>query len=76
MCLNSSVSQSTDNVKFDSNSVDVFLNTYVKAGTTPFKNDFLPNTFVPKIENMEVSGGKLKIHGYGPIAYRVQTDDR
>ena len=45
------------------------------AGANPFKNDFLPNTFVPTIENMEGSGGKLTIHGYGSIAYRVQTDD-
>ena len=47
----------------------------MKAGTTPFKNDFLPNTFVPKIENMEGSRGEFTIHGYGYIAYRVQTDD-
>ena len=30
------------------------------AGATPFKNNFLPNTFVSTIENMEGSGGKLK----------------
>ena len=53
MCLNSSGLRSTDNIKFDSNSVDVFLDTCVTAGATPFKNDFLPNTFVPSIENME-----------------------
>ena len=35
----------------------------------------LPNTFVTVIENMEGSGGTLMIHGYGSIAYRVQTDD-
>ena len=54
MCLNSSVLQSTDNIKFDSDSVNVFLGTIVTAGATPFKNDFLPNTFVPIIESMEV----------------------
>ena len=75
MCLNSSGLRSTDNIKFDSGSVDVFLGTCVTAGATPFKNDFLLNTFVPKIENMEVSGGGLTICGYSSIAYRVQTDD-
>ena len=53
----------------------MFLDTLVTAGATPFKNDFLPNTFVPTIENMEGSGGKLTIHRYGSIVYRVQTDD-
>ena len=53
----------------------MFLDTCVKAGATPFKNDFPPNTVVPKIENMEVSGGGLTIHGYISIAYCVQTDD-
>ena len=75
MCLNSSGLQSTDNIKFDSYSVNVFLDTCVTAGATPFKNNFLPNTFVPKIKNMEGSGRKLTIHGYGSIAYCVQTDD-
>ena len=75
MCQNSSGLLSTDNIKFDSNCVDVFLDTCVTARATPFKHDFLPNTFVPKIEDMEGSGGKLIIHGYGSIAYRVQTDD-
>ena len=46
------------------------------AGETPFKQDLLSNSFVPTIENMEGSGGKLAIHGYVSIAYRVQTDDR
>ena len=71
MCLNSSRLRSTDNIKFDSDSVDVFLDTCVTAGATPFKNNFLPNTFVPTIKNMEGSGGKLIIHGYGSIVYRV-----
>ena len=75
MCLNSSGLRSTDNIKFDSDSVDEFLDTCVTAGATPFKNDILPNTFVPTIENMEGSWGKLTIHGYGSIAYRVQKDD-
>ena len=75
MCLNSSGLRSTDNIKFDSDSVDMLLDTCVTARATPFKHGFLPNTFVPTIENMEVSGGKLKIHGYGSIAYRVKTDD-
>ena len=75
MCLNSSRLRSTENIKFDSNSVDVFLDTCVTAGATPFKHDFLPNTFVPKIENMDWSGRKLTIHSYGSIAYRVQIDD-
>ena len=75
MCLNSSGLRSTDNIKFDSNSVNVFLDTCVTAGTTPFKHDFLPNTSVPTIENMEGSYWKLTIHGYGSIAYCVQTDD-
>ena len=73
MCLNSSGLRSTDNIKFDSDSVDVFLDTYVTAGETPFKHDFLPNNFVPTIEKMEGWGGKLTIHGYGSITYRVQT---
>ena len=75
MCLNSSGLQSTDNIKFDSDSVDVFLDTCVTDGANPFKNNFLPNTFVQKIENMEGSRGEFTIHGYGYIAYRVQTDD-
>ena len=75
VCLNSSGLRSTDNIKFDSDSVNVFLDTCVRAGTIPFKHDFLPNTFIPKIENMEGSGRKLTIHGYGSITYRVQTDD-
>ena len=75
MCLNSSVLRSTDNIKFESNSVDVFRDTCVTAETTPFKHDFLPNTFVPTIENMEGSGGKLTIHSYGSIKYCVHTDD-
>ena len=75
MCLNSSGLRSTENIKFDSNSVDTLLNTCVTAGATPFKHDFLPNTFVPIIENMEGLGGKLTIPGYGSIIYRVQTDD-
>ena len=75
MCLNSSGLRSADNIKFDSDSVNFFLNTCVTARATPFKHDFLPNTFVPTIENMEGSGGKLTIHGYGSITYRVQTDD-
>ena len=75
MCLNSSGLRSTDNIKFESDLVDVFLDTCVTAGATPFKHNFLPNTFVPKIEDMEGSGGKLTIHGYGSIAYRVQTDE-
>ena len=75
MCLKSSGLRSTDNIKFDSDSVDVFLDTCVTAGATPFKHDFFLNTFVPTIENMEGSGGKLKIHGYCYIAYRVQIDD-
>ena len=49
ICLNSSVLGSTDNIKFESYSVDVFLDTCVTAGATPFKNDFPPNTFVPTI---------------------------
>ena len=53
----------------------MFLDTCVTVGATPFKNDFLPNTFVPRIENMEGSGQKLTIPGYGSIAYRVQIDD-
>ena len=52
-----------------------YLKKYVTAGATPFKNDFLPNIFVPTIENMEGSGGKLTINGYGSIAYRVRTYD-
>ena len=52
MCLNSSGLGSTDNIKFDSDSVDVFLDTCVTAGETPIKHDFLPNTIVPTIENM------------------------
>ena len=75
MCLNSSGLRSTDNIKFDSDSVDVFLDTCVTAGAAPFKHDFLPNTFVPKIENMEGSGRKITIHVYGSIAYCIQTDD-
>ena len=75
MCLNSSGIQSIDNIIFDSDSVDVFLDTCVTSGATPFKNNFLPNTFVPTIENMEGSGGKLIIHGYSAITYCVQTDD-
>ena len=74
--MNASGLRSTDNIKFDSNSVDVFLDTCVTAGATPSKNDFFPNTFVPTIENMEGSRGKLTIHGYGSIAYHLQTDDR
>ena len=53
----------------------MFLNTCVTAGETPFKHDYLPNTFAPKIENMEESGRKLTIHGYGSIPYCVQKDD-
>ena len=53
----------------------MFLDTCVTARVTPFKHYFIPNTFVPTIENMEGSGEKLTIHGYGSIAYRVQTDD-
>ena len=53
----------------------MFLDTCVTAGVTPSKNDFLPNTLVPTIEKMEGSGGKLTIHGYGSIVYRVQTYD-
>ena len=75
MCLKSSGLQSTDNIKFDSDSIDVVLDTCVTAGATPFKNDFLPNTFVPTIENMEGSGEKFIIHGYGSITYCVQTYD-
>ena len=72
MCLNSSGLQSPDNIKFGSDSVDVFLDTCVTYWATPFKNDFLPNTFVPIIENMEGSGGGLKVHGFGYIPYHVQ----
>ena len=75
MCLNSSGLRSTDKIKFDSDSVDMFLDACVTDGETPFKDDFLPNTFDPKIENMEGSGGELTIHGYGSITYCVQTDD-
>ena len=75
MCLNSLGLRSTDNIKFESDSVDVLLDTCVTAGATLFKNDFLPNTLVPTIENMEGSGEKLTIHGYGFIAYCVQTYD-
>ena len=75
MCLNSSGLQSTDNIKFDSDSVDVFLDTYMTPGANPFKNYFLPNTFVPKVKNMVGSGGKSTIHGYGFIAYCVLIDD-
>ena len=53
----------------------MFLDICVTAGETPFKNYFLTSTFVPTIENMVGSGGKLTIHGYGSIAYCVQTDD-
>ena len=53
----------------------MFLDTCVTAGETPFENDFLPNAFVTTIENMEGSGGALKIHGYGSIAYCVQIND-
>ena len=53
----------------------MFLDTFVTAGATSFKNYFLPNTSVTTIENMEGSRGELTIHGYGSIAYRVQTDD-
>ena len=75
MCLNSSEFISTDNIKFDSDSVNMLLHTCVIAGATPFKHDFISNTFVPTIENMEGSDGKLTIHGYGSISYCVQTDD-
>ena len=75
ICLNSSGLRSTDNIKFESDSVKIFLNTCVIGGATPFKHDFLPNTFVPTIEKMDGSGGKLTIPGYGSIVYRVQTDD-
>ena len=75
MCLNSSGLRSTDNIKFESDSVDVFLDTCVTDGENPFKNDFHPNTYVPTIEQMQGSGGKLIIHSYGSIAYSVQTDD-
>ena len=44
------------------------------AGATPFKNDFLPNIYVPTIENIVGSGGELSIHGYDSIAYCVQTN--
>ena len=71
MCLNSSGLRSTDNIKFDSDSVNVFLDTCVTAGDNLFKNGFFPNTFVPTIENMEGSGGKLTIHGCGSIAFLV-----
>ena len=76
MCLNSPGLQSTDKIKFHSDSVDMFLDTCVTAGATPSKNDFLPNTLVPIIENIEGSGRKLTIHGYGYITNCVQTDDR
>ena len=75
MSLNSAELRSTDNIQFDYDSVNVFLDTCVTAGATTFKNDFLTNTFVPTIENMEGSGRKLTIYSYGSIAYRVQTDD-
>ena len=75
MCLNSSGLWSNDNINFDSSSVNVFLDTCMTAAATPLKNVFLPNTCVPTIENMEGSGGKLTIYGYGSIAYHVQTDD-
>ena len=75
MCLNSSVLRSTDSIKLDSNSGDVFLYTCVTTWATFFNKYFLPNTFVPTIENIEGSGGKLTIHGYGSIAYRVKSDD-
>ena len=41
MCLNSSGLRSTDNIKFDSDYVDVFLDTCVTDGATPFKHDFI-----------------------------------
>ena len=75
MCLNSSGLQSTDDIKLDSDSIYVFLDTCMTSGATPFKNDFFPNTFISTIENMEVSRGKLIIQGYGSITYYVQTDD-
>ena len=64
MCLNSSGLRSTNNIKFDSDFVDMFLDTCVTAGETPFKQDLLSNSFVPTIENMEGSFGKLTMHGY------------
>ena len=73
MCLNSSGLRLTDNIKFDSDSVNVLLDTCVTAWANSFKHNSLSNTFVPTIENMEGSGGKLTIHGYGSIEYRVQT---
>ena len=39
------------------------------------QKDFLPHTYIQKIENMDGLGGKLTIHGYGSIAYHIQTDD-
>ena len=53
----------------------MLLDTWVTAQATPFKNYLLSNTFVPKIENMEWSGKKLKLHSYVSIAYLVQIDD-
>ena len=58
MCLKSLGLKSTDNIKFDSGSVNMFLDTSVLARATSLKNGFLLNTFVPKFENMEGSGGK------------------
>ena len=53
----------------------MFLDTCVTAGATPFNNDFLLNTFVTTIENMEDLGGGLTIRGYGSITYCIQTYD-
>ena len=58
MFLNSSGLQYNDSIKFDSDSVDVFLDTCVTAGATRMKNYFLSITFVPTFENMEGLGGK------------------
>ena len=78
MCLKSPELRSTDNIKFDSDSVDVFLDTCVIAGATPFKNDFLPNTFFPTIENMEGQGGNQQFTATVPshITYIQITDQR
>ena len=75
MCLNSSGLRSTDNIKFDSDSVDVFLDTCVTAGATPFKTIFFLIPSFQQLKIWRVQGGKLTIYGYGSISYHVQTYD-
>jgi len=64
--------RSAQAIAFDSNSIEIFMASFVTGGFTPSKEYYVPGTFKPcHTKPMLGSGGNVTIHGHGLAAYEI-----